>query len=187
MLFRSGLDSVSAFNKKANDLYKSEEMKKVLTGKEKISNEEMSQQENFRNNFVLKDLKWWTAEIKILNQTKNKNDERAQMNKRLLSYLSLLAYMNCSADLQQKQFDLLETHLKIYEMAEPSNSEHQYMYAELSVVKKEDKKVFSYLDKAVKLGFMDISRLESDSLFSDFRKTHEYPKLLEKFKIDFQF
>ena len=187
--YLDGYADVSKFKTKFEELDKSESLKKEIDRKAKLSQEEMVQQENYRNNFVLKDLTWWSAEIKKLNQqAKNKSDEdRSAMNKRLLSYLSLLAYMNCSSDLQQKQFGLLEAHLKIYEMAEPSNSEHQYIYAQLYAIKNDYKKVFFHLEKAMNLGFDDFQRLESDTVFSDLRKSPDYEKLFQKEKIDFQF
>jgi dienelactone hydrolase len=173
--FMSGLDSVSSFNKKAKELYNSDAMKKVLSQKEKLANEEMSTQDVYRNNFLLKDINWWTAEIKKLNQSKNSKDEHSQMNKRLLSFLSLLAYMNCSSDLQQKQYDLLEKHLRIYEMAEPDNPEHQVMYAMLYSAQKKDEEGMKSLTNAFRLGFDDVPRIQSDPLLNkyDWKKAKE--------------
>ena len=166
--FYEGLEDVSVFKKKLEELSNSDGLKKELAEKAKLAAEEMTQQDIYRNNFVLKDLPWWTAEIKKLNGTKNRRDETSFMNKRLLSFLSLLAYMNCSADMQQKDLVSLEKHLKIYEMAEPENSEHQYMYAELYAIKKDPLKVNQYLKKAFELGFNDEARIKSDAYLADY-------------------
>ncbi|MBI3501680.1 MAG: hypothetical protein HY063_07785 [Bacteroidetes bacterium] len=182
--FLDGLTDISSCKKKANDLKNSEEMKKILQKKEKLSKEEMMAQQAYRNNFLLKNLEWWTKEINSLNQKlKIKNDlESAAMNKRLLSYLSLLAYMNCSNALQQRQLDLLETYLKIYEMAEPKNSEHQYMFAELYAMKNNNDKTISYLQNAVILGFNDSARMQSDTLFSSVKNSEAFSKIIEEIK-----
>lgn len=184
MNFLDKLSDVSSYKKKSDELMNSEEMKKVLMKKEKLSNEEMQAQQSYKDNFSLKDLSWWTKEIKSLNQkSKNKTDaEIALMNKRILGYLSLVAYMNASSSLQSNQLDVTEQYLKIYEMVDPENSEHQYLFSDLYARKKDNAKAFSSLEKAVKLGFNDISRMESDASLSPLKFSSEYQKVIEEIK-----
>ena len=183
--YLDGLADVAGYRKKAEELNASDKLKKITTKKDNLAKEETVLQESYRNNFVLKDFSWWTIEIKKLNQiSKNKNDnERAIMNKRLLNYLSLVAYMNSSSALQSNQLDMADQFLKIYEMVDPENSEHQYLFADMYVRKKENSKAISSLKKAVQLGFNDVARMEADSSLSGLRNTSGYQKFLEEIKL----
>jgi predicted Zn-dependent protease len=138
----------------------------------------------YRNNFVLKDLSWWMNEIKKLNQlAKNESDEeKSIMNKRLLNYLSLVAYMNASSSLQANNFPDLEKYLKIYQQVDPENSEHQYLFADFYTIKKDNAKAISSLKNAVKLGFNDAARMEADVFLNPVRNSSDYLKILEDLK-----
>jgi dienelactone hydrolase len=182
--FLDGLANVSEFQKKAELLSASEDLKKEMIQKDMLAKQELSQQENYRNYFVMKDLSWWMNEIKKLNQfSKNKSDEeKSVMYKRLLNYLSLLAYMNASSALQSNQLDITEKSLKIYEQVDPENSEHQYLFADFYARKKNNAKAISSLENAVKLGFDDVARMESDASLSVLKNDPEYRHLVEKLK-----
>ena len=182
--FYDGLADISFFRKKEAELMNSDAVKKLLAQKQKLVKEEVGLYQSLRNDFALKNVEWWKKEINSIDQrTKNKNDvESARMNKRLLNYLSLVAYMNCSSALQAKQWDMLETYLKIYEMAEPSNPEHQYMYAELFAAKKNSEKEVFYLQNAVKLGFDDVNRMQSDGAFANIQNGDAFKKIIEEMK-----
>ena len=182
--YLDGLADVSLYKKKVEELNNSDEFKKITAKKADQAKEELSLQENYKKSFVLKDFAWWTGEIKKLQQTsKNKSDEgKAQMNKRVLSYLSLLAYMNAKSAFEAKQYELEETFLTIYQMVDPENSEHQYMFADLYAIKKDNTKALSSLKNAVKLGFNDLARMEADPALSPLKSSPEYNKLLQEVK-----
>ncbi|MBI4930143.1 MAG: hypothetical protein HY841_05230 [Bacteroidetes bacterium] len=182
--YMDGLAEVTQFKTKIEELNKSDDLTKEIDRQRNLSKEEMTRQENYRNNFVLKDLSWWTNEIKKLNkQTNNKNDEgQSQMNKRLLGYLSLLAYMNVSSVLESNQLDLAVSFLKIYEMVDPKNSEHQYLFAELYARKNDNAKALSSLKNALTLGFSDYARMESDSSLLVLQNNPDFQKILNEMK-----
>ncbi|MBI4945489.1 MAG: hypothetical protein HY840_03705 [Bacteroidetes bacterium] len=184
-VFLDGLTDVSDFQKKAEQLSASEELKKEMLQKNNLAKQELVQQEQYRNDFVLRDLSWWMNEIKKLNQlAKNKSDEeKAVMSKRLLNYLSLLAYMNASSALQSNQLDMTEKSLKIYEQVDPENSEHQYLFADFYAIKKENAKAILALKNAVKLGFNDLVRMESDAMLSMLKSDEEYKQSVERLKV----
>lgn len=182
--FLDGLADVVGYKKKAEELNASDELKKIIVKKEHLAKEEAALQEAYRNNFVLKNLSWWTKEVYSLNsKAKNKTDEdRAVMNKRLLNYLSLVAYMQASSALQSNQLELTENFLKIYQMVDPENSEHQYLFADLYARKKENTNAISSLKNAMQLGFNDVARMESDPSLFVLRNDSEYKQLVEKIK-----
>ena len=67
-------------------------------------------------------------------------------------------------------------------MVDPTNSEHQYLFAVVYAKRKDNSKVLSSLEKSVKLGFNDVARLEADSSFSSLKNNPEYQKLLLQIK-----
>jgi hypothetical protein len=183
--YLDGLADVSSYKKRIVQLNNSDALKKIIEKKSELAKEELKRQEAYRNNFVLKDLQWWENEIRNLNNTeKNKGDEENfLMSKRLLGYLGLLAYMQSSVSLQSTEHSGLEwaeKFLKIYQMADPENSEHQYLFAELYARKKENTKALFYLKNAIKLGFNDIARIKADSSFWALKNNPEYKQLIEK-------
>ena len=180
-----GLVDVSQWKEKLEISAKSDELKQELALKEKVAKEEMEKQKTYRENFALKNLAWWTKEISVLKvQSKNKNDpERAVMNKRLLSYLSLVAYMDASSALASDQLELTEVFLHIYEMVDPENCEHQYLFADVYSRKKDNAKALIYLENSVKLGFNDVTRLEVDSSFSFLKSNPGFQKLLSQLQV----
>jgi dienelactone hydrolase len=164
-----GLSDVSPYVKE-NEKKDSVQLQKVIAAKAAFSKEEMTRQEDYWKNFTLKNFQWWTAEVKkIVQQSKNKADsERAIMNKRLLNYLSLAAYMNATSALDSKQYGLAEKYLAIYEMVDPENSEHQYLFARLYAIQKNTGKAEKALRNCFQLGFDDVARIQSDSVLRSF-------------------
>ena len=180
--YLDGLSDISEYKKKVEQLNASDVLKKEMIQKDNLAKLELTQQEMYRNNFVLKDLSWWMNEIKKLNQlAKNESDEeKSIMNKRLLNYLSLVAYMNASSSLQANNFPDLEKYLKIYHQVDPENSEHQYLFADFYAIKKDNAKAISSLKNAVKLGFNDAARMEKDSYLVSLRNTSDYKNIVEE-------
>jgi dienelactone hydrolase len=183
--YLEGLMDVAESKKKAEEIANSEEFKKSSLRKETLVKEELATQENYRNNFVLKDISWWTAEInKLKKLSGNKGDqEKALMNTRLISYLSLLAYMNANSCFQSRQFDLMEKFLRIYQLVDSENSEHQYLFADLYAVRKDDAKALASLKNAVKLGFNDVARMEADTLLTGLRLNSDYKQLADGLRL----
>jgi hypothetical protein len=181
-----GLADVSRYVKFKDQYSNSKERKEFMELKDKIVKEEMGRQENYRNSFVLKDLAWWTSEISKLKKAAKTNNssetERVLMNKRLLGYLSLVAYMNANSAFESRQYELMEKFLKIYQMADPENSEHQYLFADLYAIKKDNVKALSSLKNAIKLGFNDVPRLEGDTSLAHLKESPEYKQLLENLR-----
>ena len=178
--FLDGLYFVDDYKLSLNKLDSTDAYKKAAADNYKLVNEELAQQREYSNDLVLKDMDWWRAEIKKLHGIPK--GERALMKKRLLSYLSLVAYMSASSSLESRQTDQMEKFLIIYQLVDPENSEHQYLYADMYAIRKDNSKAFASLQNAVKLGFSDAARLEADPLLKGLRENSGYTQLLEKVK-----
>jgi len=69
----------------------------------------------------------------------------------------------------KNMFPQAEHCLKIYELLEPQNSEHQYLYAQLFMKSNQHEKALDALKAAVNLGFRDKERLGKNELFFPLR------------------
>ena len=161
-------------------------LKKIFAAKAVLSKEEITMQQDYMKNFTLKNLQWWSSEIKKLNQqSKSKADaDRAAMNKRILSYLSLAAYMNASSAIESRQYGLAENYLAIYQRVDPENPEHQYLFAKIYAIGKDSAKAEKALRNCFLLGFDDLPRIKSDTVFKNYNWQKMAGEAKEKTKND---
>lgn len=179
--YLDGFADVTSFKNEMEELNKSESLRKINAEKEKIAKEEIKLQSEYRKYFVIKDFNWWKNEIgKIKRGTKDKNKELASMNDRMLSYLSLVVYMNASAVLEADDLPHAESYLKLYELIDPPNPEHQYLFAVIYAKQKNDALTINALKKAITLGFKDANRVSNNPAFSLLKDSKEFQKLLSE-------
>lgn len=160
---------------------KLQEMLNAMAQSEQL---EASMQQQYTAAFASQQWAWWEKEIdRIYRVTKtSKNSEEVIIHKRLLSYLSLVAYMFSSNALKANQLFDAELCLKIYEKVDPQNPEYAYLFAQLYMKQNNSIKVIAYLKKAVKLGFCDVKRLSSDSQFLLLKDQKEFKSILLELK-----
>jgi len=122
--FLQGLDPVDKEKKELKELlstenYKKEE-KKINTVKEK----EMQEQQMFTENFFVRDSSWWKKKITNyeLRITNGKDQQDVLMCKRIMSYLSLLAYMNYSNASKSGAKEKADFALHVYRLVDPENA-----------------------------------------------------------------
>ena len=122
--FIDGLSNTEDLKKQLNETQSSPEFKKaeksILVLKEKESRE----QQMFSENFYMKDLDWWKKritnyELRITNKT-DKND--VLMCKRIMSYLSLLAYMKYTGAMNARDKEKAYFALEVYRIVDPENA-----------------------------------------------------------------
>ena len=102
------------------------------------------------------------------------------MNKRLLNFLSLAAYMQTAGALKQNNLPAADFFGKIYILVDPTNNEAHYLSASVYAKEGKTKEAIKSLNGAVKNGFTDVARLQSDSAFMEINKTKEYWDLIRK-------
>ncbi|MEI6766009.1 MAG: hypothetical protein WCM76_10230 [Bacteroidota bacterium] len=143
---------------------------------------ELYLQSEYMKSLQEKDAKWWKAETARLNEfvKKSQNTDEKHLTVRVLEYLSLAAYSTANALLQQNRLDEAERYIELYSIIDPDNSEYAYMFATLYLKKGEKEKSLTSLEKAVELGFNDLSRLQNDTSFTKIRAEEKYLKIVEK-------
>jgi len=177
--FLDGITDVSANKKSMDSLANLDDVKKMIEFKTNMEKHELEIQQNYAQQFTSKDLIWWTNEVNQLNAKAKSNDpEVAQMNKRILGYLSLVCYSYSNSSLNSNHLDQADKFIKLYELIDPPNSEHSYMSAMLFAKRNEKDKVIPALKEAVKLGFDDNNRLQNDPVFNSIKNNKDFTDLV---------
>lgn len=103
--------------------------------REKILQKEDEERQLLMDALVSKDHSWWAEKISIL-QTGSRNgkdQEMVWMNKRLLSFLSILCYSQINTALNQDARDMVAKWIRIYAMADPENPEPMHLQSVLDL------------------------------------------------------
>jgi predicted esterase len=129
------------------------------------------------SSFTTRDLSWWNNTIKQLQSAKNN-----QSDQRLLGYISLASWSYSSKAIEQNDFPIALKSLEIYQMADPENSEHEFLRACLyAKINRPDSAVY-YLKEAVKLGLDDRSKVDNDKNLAPLHGRSDYNEVIAMLK-----
>jgi hypothetical protein len=145
--------------------------------KVKIRLEEMGEQNKLLSSFTTMDLTWWKQTVDELNKP-NDDTERQNMNRRLIAWLGLVAYLSSNNALKKGQSEVAGTFLEIYGTLEPANPERAYLGAVLQMQLNKPDDAIGFLKKAVSLGFSDGQRLAQDTAFISLHNRNDFKNLL---------
>jgi predicted esterase len=122
--FLDGLQNTDDLKKELSQLRATPEFKKAEAAMNIIREKEMNEQRMYAENFYLKDLDWWRRIIMNyeLRITKSKDEQDVLMCKRIMSYLSLLAYMQYSGANSAGNKDKADFALEVYRIVDPENA-----------------------------------------------------------------
>jgi hypothetical protein len=157
--------------------------KKLKQNEAEMQREEKLKAE-YINNFQVHDFVWWQKEIASINQQikSGKDKNEALIKKRLLSYLSLVCYMQTDGGLKQNNLQAAEYFGKLYILVDPTNSEAYYLMAVIAARNGNDKRAVNYLKDAAKCGLKDSQRIEAETAFIKISESSEYKEILGKIK-----
>lgn len=180
--FFDGLTDLTECYKIYTPLKASPEVDKKLKKEEATWKQENILKQYYTDAFHTQNLEWWKNDISSLNKKikADRDTEEALMYKRTLDFLSLAAYMQASGTLKQNNFSSAKIFCAIYVLVDPTNSEAHYLAASLSAMQQDQKDAIKSLDEAVKNGFVDIERLQSDSVFSRINTSDEFKEICKK-------
>jgi dienelactone hydrolase len=175
------LDELKPFFDCYNKLKGNPEIDKQLKQNEADWTSEEKQKQEYINNLQTKELSWWQKEVASLNaQIKGKKDKNSGVKKRILSYLSLVCYMQTNAALKQNNIKAAEHFGKLYILVDPENKEAHYLMAVISASGKNPQAAIKSMEAAIKNGFNEKQRIETEAAFSSIRNTKEFKKAVEK-------
>ncbi|NVO01240.1 MAG: hypothetical protein HXX09_00920 [Bacteroidetes bacterium] len=183
--FLSGVSNVDIYKTKFAELGKTNAVQNELKSIEADNLKEQTLQGKYMNAMNSNDTKWWNAEVARINSLikQNINERECLIYKRVLSFLSISAYSYSNSALKSGQMGQAQHFVTIYALVDPENSESAYFQAIIYANKSENKNSIKSLEDALKLGFNDVNRLQSDSNFSKLSSMPEFNHLIEKMKI----
>jgi hypothetical protein len=179
-----GLTNTDTLKNQLKQLVQKNNLIDYLKIESNIENNEIKQQEKYKQAYTTKPVKWWKDEIgQLQGKTKGKYSiPEVTSSKRLLAYISLMSYSYVNSAIAQHQWDAASEFLTIYGLADPENPDYNYFMACLLANTGEAGKAMISLKKAINLGFKDVNRLESDPLLQELRSKPEFSELLKKIK-----
>lgn len=182
--YYEGLGDLSLFFTKYKELQNNADVDKQLKQNEADWTREEKLKEEYVNNFQIHDYGWWQKEIASMNQQikAGKNNNEALIKKRLLSYLSLVCYMQTSGALKQNNLPAAEYFDKMYILVDPENSEAHYFDAEIKAKQGNADAAINALQQSVKNGFNEKKRMENDSAFEGIKNDAAFVKVLGSIK-----
>ena len=134
--------------------------------------EEARLRQDFQFKLQTEGLDFWEKEARRLRKEGEQDNEDGKMTIRGVNLLSLLSYSYTNEFLAQQDLINAEKYAQIYEWIDPENSEWAVLQAKLAGRRQNADETWSHLQTAVKLGFLDADRLQSDP---DFILLHSRP------------
>lgn len=177
-----GLDDISEYAGKVKQLENSETLKKYFNNEETLEAQESQKLDEFRTHLSQMEESWWENKISAMNKLikRDTTSPIALQTQRMLSYLSLVMYMEADGQFNARNYPAASYFVNLYAMVDPENPEHSYLSACLDMTDRNSAKALQMLQDAVKLGFSDSRRLQQDSNFIALHNTPEYEKLLKE-------
>ncbi len=176
--FLKGLTNITNSESRYNTLSADSRCKAQFEKKVKIRLEEMGEQNKLLGSFTTMDVAWWTQTVNELNKPLD-DLERQNMNRRLITWLGLVAYLSSNNALKKGQTDVAGTFLEIYGTLEPANPERAYLGAVLQMQLNKPDDAIGFLKKAVSLGFKDSQRMSRDTAFIALQNRNDFKNLLQ--------
>lgn len=182
--FTSLVSADSSYRMEKRKLAATKELQEILNHKTALETKEDSLKSAYMQSLQTKDDAWWIAEVNKLNSgiKTSKDKEVVVMNKRVLSYLSLAAYMSASGALRFKDDKGAFHFITIYKLVDPTNPEYAYLSMVIYARQHESDKAIASLREAVQLGFKDYRRIVNEKDLVEISEKKEFTALLKQIK-----
>jgi hypothetical protein len=165
--YLQGLINVTDLEKEIRGLEESAGRKAELTRQDQEMQREMEMRQQYSQALKTENLDYWKRVTGMMGKVaRNGTREDAWLNKRVLNFLSLSAYMNANAMLKAGALPDADRMVQIYALVDPPNSEHAYLRAILDMRAAHPEAALQSLSQAISLGFDDADRLEKDPEFA---------------------
>jgi hypothetical protein len=182
--FTRGLSADDLFRKKLKKYEEREEVQHTLKHISDLEEKEDRMKKFYTENFQTRDIDWWEHEVKKLDgEIKTLNDkEEIFLRKRVLNFLSLVAYMNSANAVKNMDLNTAAHFIEIYKLVDPKNPYHAYLHATVFMKMKQPEKAMTFLSEAAQLGFDDYDKLKSEKEFDELNQRRDFIELLQKVK-----
>ncbi|MBI4647253.1 MAG: hypothetical protein HY738_11865 [Bacteroidia bacterium] len=194
--YLDGIMDISSYQEELTKLEQNEKYQERQEHENKIFAEEKSEQKRFFDAFVntTYTIDWWKKEVEQINKRNKKEKDKIKFfaDKRLLNYLSLLAYTHSENALNSGQIGYAGRFLEIYYLVDPENPDCSFLWACFHTLKgdsafaagdtaastDEYDKAFGVLQNAIKLGFNDIERLKEEPILQKLKNDNRFDSIV---------
>ena len=182
--FLNGVADVGSFAGQATRLSQSAALKKQGKEDDRLARKETQLQQYYAEALRTQHEKWWRSEVERLggSAVKYLGKSERTMYKRVLSWLSLAAYMQASGALKAGERENAGRMIRIYALVDPTNAEAPYLEATWWAQQGKEAESLRSLTKAVELGFTDLKRIESDPAFTSIKGSPGYERIISRMK-----
>ncbi len=178
--FFDGLTDLKEYYDIYQPLKENAEVDKQLKKEEEIWKKEEELKAYYTEGFQSKNIDWWKQEVNSINKKiKSTGSDQVLMYKRILDYLSLVAYLQTTNTMKQQNFPAAKMFCQIYLTVDPTNNEAHYLNATIMATEGKDKETITSLNECVKNGFDDIARIENDNTFVKIKESTEFKEVLK--------
>lgn len=180
-VFLQGLDDLEEYKNEVGQLVKKPQFIVQQDKEMQLEKKESKLQQQYIQAMTTQSKSRWKKEInELIKLSKNAGTEGERLtSKRLMNYLSLIAYFSAKNALEQKQAGAADKFLMIYEMVDPDNSEVYYLRASYFMLLNKPEKAVAQLQKAADKGFDEPERLTKSQTFKVLSGRPEFKKIVE--------
>ena len=166
--FYWGLTNTVKFEQQLKLLGDNPIMKQVLVKHSKILIQEIEIKGQYANALAEQPAAWWETEAVRMRELIASEDDYVNQCSylRVMSYLSLVSYLQCDAALKQNELENALRYIDIFSYIDPTNSDHAYFRALMFAKQDLMNEALNSLNRAVELGFDNMSKMNSELLFS---------------------
>ena len=146
-----------------------------------IEAKEQALQQKYVQKLSTESIAWWKAEVGRLNNSMatTKDEAEKHLMKRVMEYLSLALYSNCSSLIGQSNFTEAEHFIELYALIDNDNPEPEFMWAQIFARKKDIDNSILHLKKSADLGFKEKSRIDNDSVFFKLNNDKRFTEIID--------
>jgi len=173
--FLNGVTDVTEYSKALESLRKQHGYISAKKKEQEDLELEMRMKQNYIQCIELKDMMWWSDEVKNFRKAGNN-----PMNDRILGYISLACYSFSNNALKQHDLKRAEKFLGVYALVDLENADRAFMQACLYAQMNNKTGALQSIRESISYGLRDKAKLESEPSFASFRNTPQFNELLMK-------
>ena len=175
-----GLAETGSYNEQLKRLEGSAGYKAQADAAFRRSTAEESEKQELVAALQTENVSWWKEKVRRYAQhPKGADPEDTLKNARVLSFLSLYCYMSATKALNSGDGAVAAKFVGIYTIVDPENPEPEYMKAVLLARDGKNEQAVTSLKSAVKKGFRDRTRTESQPEFRNLQASAGWNDLLK--------
>jgi len=176
-----GLTDTKKYEDQLLVLQKNVTVQNAIKKEQTDENKEQILQQQYVGKLSSENIAWWKGEVKRLDNfiATTKDETEKHLLKRVLEYLSLVLYSNCSSAYAQASYADAEHYIELYALIDPDNAEPEFMWAQIFARKKDIDQSILHLKKSADLGFKEKVRIDNDTIFLKLTNDKRFPEIMD--------